>query len=184
MGVAGARESPLPVRVGIEVMRAWHIPAVYSIERRVYPRPWSPSLFYSEISRPSTRYYIVAKDGRKVVGYGGEAFVADEAHITNVAVHPDYQGAKVGTQIMMALTTEARRRGAETITLEVRVSNLIAQGLYRKFGFVPVGLRPRYYLETGEDALVMMVRDVGSAAYGERLEAIRRELGRVLPPPP
>jgi ribosomal-protein-alanine N-acetyltransferase len=117
------------------------------------------------------------------VGYGGESFVAEEAHITNVAVHPDYHGQKVGTQIMLALTAEARRRGADSIALEVRVSNLVAQSLYRKFGFVPVGVRPRYYLETGEDALVMVARDVASPAYGERLESIRAELERVLPPP-
>ncbi len=157
-------------------MRRRHLRKVLQIESRVYPRPWSGSLFLSELSQKANRSYVVARSGGEVVGYAGMMFTGLESHITNIAVDPDFHGRKVGTKLLLTVLTEAIARGAEICSLEVRVSNTVAQSLYTKFGFSAVSVRKGYYIETNEDALVMIADDVASTAYRMRLRAIRAEL--------
>jgi ribosomal-protein-alanine N-acetyltransferase len=159
-------------------MRRRHLRKVLAIEARVYPRPWSASLFLAELSQRGTRTYLVARHAGDVVGYGGMMFMGREAHITNIAVDPDLHGLKVGTRLLLTLCTEAVAKGADTISLEVRVSNKVAQSMYEKFGFSVAGVRKGYYVETHEDALVMVVRDADSTAFRLRLGGIRAELDR------
>ena len=161
-------------------MRRRHLRRVLSIEGRVYPRPWSASLFLAELSQRSSRTYLVARCDGDVVGYAGMMYVGREAHVTNIAVDPDLHGRKVGTRLLLALATEAIAKGADTLSLEVRVSNKVAQSMYEKFGFSAVGIRRGYYIETHEDALVMVVQDANSTDYRLRLGAIRRELDESL----
>ena len=161
-----------PVAIELIPMRRRHIPQVLDIERRVYPRPWTMTLFLSEIVQRSTRYYIVARARRKVVGYAGLMVFGDEAHVTNIAVDPGVHRRKVASRLLFALVTEARRRGATACTLEVRVANHAAQGLYHQFGFAPVGIRKNYYAETGEDALIMWAEGLQTPAYAERLAGL------------
>ena len=147
---------------------------VLAIERRVHPRPWTRQLFESELARGETRRYVVAMartrwPWRQVVGYGGVLMQADEAHITTVAVDPSQHRRKVGTHLMLRLMAESRAMGAQRATLEVRASNRGAQRLYTAFGFVPVGVRSRYYAETGEDAVIMTTGELQSAEYTQRL---------------
>ncbi len=172
---------PLGSLPDIEItrMRRRHIRKVLSIESRVYPRPWSASLFLSEIAQRSTRTYIVARHESEVVGYAGMMFTGAEAHVTNIAVDPDFHSRNIGTRLLLTLVTEAVARGAETLSLEVRVSNRKAQDMYKKFGFEPVSVRKGYYVETNEDALVMVVDDCRSNGFRERAQSIRRELDRV-----
>lgn len=153
-------------------MRRRHLKGVMSIERRVYPRPWSPNLFLSEMSELRNRMYLVARVNREVVGYGGIMCYGDEAHVTTIAVDPDHHRRKIGTRIMYELVQEAVRMGARAVSLEVRVSNWGAQRLYSRFGFRPVGIRKNYYQETGEDAVVMWVDEVRSPEYRVRLDRI------------
>ena len=162
--------------VEITRMRRRHLRRVLSIEARVYPRPWSASLFLSELSQRTTRTYIVAKNENDVVGYAGMMFTGREAHVTNIAVDPDVHGRKVGTRLLLYLVTEAIARGAEVLSLEVRVTNQAAQNMYEKFGFAAVSIRKGYYIETNEDALVMVVDDARSTDYRVRLQKIREEL--------
>jgi ribosomal-protein-alanine N-acetyltransferase len=157
-------------------MRRRHLRRVLSIEGRVYPRPWSASLFLSELAQRSSRSYIVARYEGQVVGYAGLMFTGREAHVTNIAVDPELHGRKLGTRLLYALCTEAVARGAEAISLEVRISNKIAQAMYEKFGFSAVGVRRGYYIETNEDALVMEVNDARANEFREKLAGIRREL--------
>jgi [ribosomal protein S18]-alanine N-acetyltransferase len=157
-------------------MRRRHLRKVLSIESRVYPRPWSASLFLAELSQRGTRTYMVARHAGEVVGYSGMMFMGREAHVTNIAVDPDWHGHRIGTRLLMFLVTEAIAKGSDTISLEVRVSNTIAQSLYEKFGFEGVGIRRGYYIETHEDALVMVVNDADSTAYRMRLQSIRQEI--------
>jgi ribosomal-protein-alanine N-acetyltransferase len=157
-------------------MRRRHLRKILQIEAQVYPRPWSGALFLSEMSQKSTRTYLVARHHNEVVGYAGMMFAPDEAHVTNIAVDPEYHGRKVGSHLLIALITEAMARAKSTVSLEVRVSNLAAQEMYRKFGFTVVGVRKGYYVETKEDALVMVVEETLSNEYRERLQAIRMEL--------
>jgi [ribosomal protein S18]-alanine N-acetyltransferase len=157
-------------------MRRRHVRAVLRIEAQVYPRPWTASLFMSELALRSSRAYFVALAERDVIGYAGLMAAPDEGHVTTIAVDPAAQGQQVGTHLMLALTRAALTRGLCAMTLEVRMGNLTAQALYRKFGYVPVGVRPRYYPETNEDALIMWAHDVHLPDYQARLHAIERML--------
>jgi ribosomal-protein-alanine N-acetyltransferase len=163
---------------GIELtrMRRRHLRRVMSIESRVYPRPWSATLFLSEMAQKSTRFYIVAKRDGIVIGYAGLMYTGREAHVTNIAVDPEVHHRKVGTRLLLALIDEALAKGAETLSLEVRVSNHNAQAMYQKFGFTVSGVRKGYYVETREDALVMVAEKTRSNAYRARLNALRAEL--------
>jgi ribosomal-protein-alanine N-acetyltransferase len=161
-----------PADLEIVRMRRRHLKGVMAIERQVYPRPWSPNLFLSEMSEMRTRTYLVAKLGRDLVGYGGIMSYGDEAHVTTIAVDPAHHRRKIGTRLMFELVQEAIRMGARAISLEVRVSNWGAQRLYSRFGFRPVGTRKGYYQETGEDALIMWTEDIHRHDYRRQLELI------------
>ena len=163
-----------PLAVHITPMRRRHLRAVLKIEEQVYPRPWTHSLFVSELALRSTRAYIVAKVGRDIVGYSGLMMSLTDGHITTVAVDPVWQRHHVGTRLLLALAREAIARDATALTLEARLSNKRAQDLYRRFGFVPVGVRKGYYVDTGEDALVMWAYDVNTESYDELLAGIER----------
>ena len=169
---------PEPEFIDVEItkFRRRHLRKVLTIETRVYPRPWSASLFLSELAQRSTRSYIVARYEGEVVGYAGMMFTGLEAHITNIAVDPSFHGRKVGSRLLLTLVTEAIARGAETVSLEVRVSNIPAQAMYEKFGFVVVGTRKGYYIETKEDAFVMVAEGANSTDYRMRLARIREEI--------
>src|ERR687892_333748 len=143
-------ESP---EIEITRMRRRHLRGIMAIERQVYPRPWSPSLFVSEMTSGRSRAYLVALDGRAVIGYAGLISYGDEAHVTTIAVDPEYQRLKIGTRLLYELVREAIEMGARAVSLEVRVTNWGAQRLYGGFGFRPVGVRRNYYQETNEDAL-------------------------------
>jgi [ribosomal protein S18]-alanine N-acetyltransferase len=166
IGIAGEGD------LEIQRMRRRHLKGIMAIERQVYPRPWSPNLFLSEMGDPRNRAYLVAKLGKDVVGYGGIMSYGDEAHVTNIAVDPAHHRRKIGTRLLYELIQEGLRMGAQAISLEVRVSNWGAQRLYGRFGFRPVGVRKGYYQETGEDALIMWADDVRSRDYRSQLRRI------------
>ena len=153
-------------------MRRRHLKGVMAIEREVYPRPWSPSLFVSEMTSGRTRCYLVAMSDRDVIGYAGLISYGEEAHVTTIAVEPSYQRHKIGTRLMWELIREAQRMGAQAVSLEVRVTNWGAQRMYARFGFRPVGVRKGYYQETSEDALVMWTDDIRSGEYLAQLERL------------
>ena len=153
-------------------MRRRHLRGVLRIEAQTSARPWSLALFMSELGLRTSRFYLAARVDGQVVGYGGLMFGPDSAHVTTIAVDPPWQRHKVATRLMLALAGEARRRGCEHLSLEVRLSNTGAQALYRRFGLGPAGIRKNYYVETGEDALVMWCDDLGTDAYAERLAGL------------
>ena len=163
----------------VEPLRRRHLPGVMPIERVSYPRPWTEGVLHSEIEmmRRGERHYLVARDGNEVVGYGGLMFVVDDAHLTNIAVKPERQRQGIATRMLAELAWAAIDRGCSALTLEVRVSNSGAQALYRDFGFVPAGVRKRYY-ENVEDAIVMWCNDLALPEYRQRLRELCPELGR------
>jgi [ribosomal protein S18]-alanine N-acetyltransferase len=162
--------------VHVQPMRRRHIRAVLRIEQQVYPRPWSSSLFLSELALRSTRAYYVARVGRELVGYAGLMMTLDEGHVTTIAVEPRRHRSKIGTRLFLVLAREAIARGATALTLEVRMSNVAAQDMYRRFGFGPVGVRKNYYQEVNEDALVMWAHEVDQPAYAALLDSIERTI--------
>jgi len=165
--------------VELTPMRRRHIRQVLRIEAQVYPRPWSMTLFLQEIARRSDRVYLVARIGAQVVGYGGLMTTGPEAHITTIAVDPVHHGRRIGTTLMIALMDAAIDRGGKSVSLEVRMSNHVAQRMYRRFGFQAVGIRRGYYVETGEDALVMWADNVDTPMYDALLDRMREKAGRV-----
>ena len=157
-------------------MRRRHLRGVMAIERRVYTRPWSPGLFVAEMADPANRRYLVARLGGEVVGYGGVIVYDGEAHVTNAAVAPEHQRRGIAARILHDLLEGAIELGAETVALEVRVTNWAAQRLYARFGFRPVGVRKGYYQDVREDALIMWADDVRGETFRARL---RREADRL-----
>lgn len=139
----------------IRLMELKDIDDVLIIERACFPTPWSRNAFETEIEGNACSRYVVAVDSGRVIGYGGMWLILDEAHVTNVAVHPARRGEGYGEAILRELIRLAKELGRDAITLEVRFSNTIAQNLYRKLGFNGVGLRKGYYSDDGEDALIM-----------------------------
>lgn len=133
---------------------------VLTVEQLSFPTPWSRFAFQTELTRNQYALYLVGKQEGVVVAYAGTWVVLDEAHITNVAVHPAYRGYGHGRRILLALLAAARARGAERATLEVRTSNRVAQALYLQYGFNFCGSRKGYYTDTGEDALIMWKDDL------------------------
>jgi len=154
-------------------MRRRHVKSILAIEERVYPKPWTAGVFNSEIdlARRDERHYVVGLLEAEVVAYGGLMFAVDEAHITNIAVDPEFQRRGFARRVLLELANVAIDRGFTALTLEVRVSNTAAQAMYRRFGFAPAGIRQRYY-ENTEDALVMWAHDIDSPEYKARLDAI------------
>jgi len=165
-----------PLVVHVLPMRRRHLRSVLRIEGLVYPRPWSHSLFLSELALRGSRAYFVARVGRDVTGYAGLMLTGEDGHVTTIAVDPAWHRRHIGTRLMLVLAREAIVRGAKNLTLEVRLSNRGAQEMYRRFGFAPVGVRKNYYQETHEDALVMWVRDVDTPGYAALLAALERSV--------
>jgi len=157
-------------------MRRRHLRGIMAIERQVYPRPWSPNLFLSEMIESANRCYLVARMEREVVGYGGLICYGEEAHITNVAVDPIHHRRRIGSRLLHDLLANAIDLGAEAVSLEVRVTNWGAQRLYGRFGFRPVGVRKNYYQEVSEDALIMWLDGIRDPELRQKLRDLMAEL--------
>jgi ribosomal-protein-alanine N-acetyltransferase len=151
-------------------------PAVQAIERASFAVPWPDDAYRNEIRTNRLASYVVARLGDAVVGFAGIWVMVDEAHVTTFAVDPHYRRRGVGERLLLALLDLSVRRLAREATLEVRLSNLPARKLYEKYGFRPVGIRPRYYSDNGEDALIMTTDALSSPAMRERLERLRAAL--------
>lgn len=131
------------------------VDAVLKVENEAFTTPWSRAAFEAETSDNELAYYLVVDVGGVIAGYAGMWLIIDEAHVTNIALAAAYRGAGLGEQLVRALMELARERGAVSMTLEVRVSNMKAQALYTKLGFVSRGKRRNYYTDNREDALIM-----------------------------
>ena len=165
-----------PLRLRIEAMRLEDLAAVHQIELASFSAPWPPNAYRSELETNRLATYLVARADDRVVAYGGMWLMVDEAHITTFAVHPGWRRQKIGERLLVAFLDLAVDRRAREATLEVRLSNIAARRLYEKYGFRPVGLRPRYYSDDGEDALIMTTEPLDDPRLRERIERLRAEL--------
>lgn len=130
---------------------------VARVEAACMPVPWSRQSFWEEASHTDA-YYLIARDVDRdniIVAYAGCWVLANEGHITNVAVDPDYQGQGLGRRLMNELTSRVKALGVDSMTLEVRPSNTVAINLYTSLGFRSVGQRPKYYTNPVEAAEIM-----------------------------
>jgi ribosomal-protein-alanine N-acetyltransferase len=152
--------------IRIEPMRAADLEAVLEIERASFRTPWSRQAFLHELERNRVAGLWVARSdrapgaaaARPVVGYLCLWAVADEVHVTNLAVHPAWRGEGIGRFLLGTLLAHHRAQGARRAFLEVRPANVEARRLYQGLGFQEVGRRRGYYVDTGEDALLMEAR--------------------------
>lgn len=171
---------PALTDVTVTRMRPRHLDEVLAIEGMVYPRPWSAGLFEAELDQPDRHYLVATRPAgllaRRVVGYGGILLAVDEAHVTTIAVDPRHHRSKIATRLLLALLRAAIASGATAATLEVRAGNAGARRLYEGFGFVAAGVRPGYYAETGEDAVIMWLHDLQGPDVADRLAAQERRL--------
>lgn len=141
--------------VAIEPMQVIDLQEILVIEKLSFPIPWSKQAFLYELLTNEYALYLAARENGQVCGYVGMWLVTDEGHITNLAVHPAYRRRGIGRLLLKNLIKEGKKRGLRRLTLEVRCSNLVAQSLYMELGFTKAGVRPSYYQDNHEDALIM-----------------------------
>jgi len=138
----------------IAAMTPEDLEEVLAIERRVFPSAWSRGSYEREL-RNANSYYYAARSKETLLGYVGFWVILNEAHITTIAVHTDWQRRGIGARLLQLAIDIARHHGAKMVTLEVREGNRPALALYRKFGFQQAGYLPRYYGDTHENGVVM-----------------------------
>lgn len=150
--------------------------SVYEVDRLSFPTPARTGLFEHELAQNNMAHYQVlgvgGENGRspQIIGFTGFWLIADEIHISSIATHPHWRGRGLGELLLLNLLFESYNHPANMVTLEVRRSNSVAQALYLKYQFEEVGSRPRYYRDTGEDALLMTMASL-NARYHQFLEA-------------
>lgn len=136
-----------------------YIDEIVAISKLSFRSIWDKNSFIEELNNGFARYVVALKDDI-VIGYGGMWVIIDEGHITNIAVHPEFRGNGIGSLIVESLINICTIEHVPSLTLEVRKSNFIAQNLYKKYGFTEEGLRPKYYGDNQEDAIIMWKRDI------------------------
>ena len=143
--------------VTVRPMRSEDVPALVEMERAIFTSPWSKQNFEDLLTRDYC-LYLVAEKADKIVGFAGLTKLDNEGDIDKVMVCEACRGEGVSSILMENLLEEGKKRGIDAFTLEVRVGNAPAIGLYTKFGFVSCGIRPRFYDKPVEDALIMWLR--------------------------
>jgi ribosomal-protein-alanine N-acetyltransferase len=149
--------SKLPREFEIEPMRLGDLDAVMEIEKVSFRSPWSGQVFLEEMSRDWAHVDVVRDRDRRAVAFGNYWLVADEVHLLNIASHPEHRRQGHASRLLAHVIEFGRARACRVVTLEVRRSNAAAIRLYRRFGFRAVGVRPNYYAEDQEDAVVMLL---------------------------
>ena len=170
------RSAGRPERMVIEAMNDSHLAQIVRIETLSFPSTWPQNAFKNEIHDNKLAHYFVGLLGDQVVAYGGIWVILEDSHITTIAVHPDLRGRKYGEVMLLHLLDETIQRGASWITLEVRETNIVAQNLYRKYGFTVVSTRRGYYSDNNENALVMWAGNLKGPLYLNRLRALRKTI--------
>ena len=161
MFILGQKRMIWEARDSIEIrgMMEKDLEGVMQIEKVSFPTPWSRELFERELIMPYAKALVALEfPSNQVLGYLCFWLVAQETHILNLAVHPNRRRQGIGTRLLQWALNYCREKGAQEITLEVRRSNHKAISLYRNFHFQPQGIRPRYYSDSGEDAVIMGLR--------------------------
>ena len=149
------------MRLNFRAMTSDDAEAIAALEAKCFAMPWSREDFWREMRNELAEYVVGVLDG-KVIAYAGAWVSFDQAEVMHVAVDSKFRGQGVGTMLFGALIEAVKIRGATSITLEVRPSNTAAIKLYESFGLKSVGRRKGYYLDNGEDALIMWNTKIGT----------------------
>lgn len=142
------------MNLSIQFMEEKDVDEVLHISNLSLKESWSRESLLKEVTNPLAKYFLI-KDDKTILGFAGVWIIFDEGHITNVAIHPEYRGKGLGEYLMNSLIEGCKSLKCNSITLEVRESNLPALKLYEKLGFKVAGKRKRYYSDNGEDAIIM-----------------------------
>ena len=140
--------------IRLEQMTDAHVAQIAQLEKLCFSDPWSESSVASELNN-RLAFWLVALDGDTVAGYVGSQSVLDEADMMNIAVHPNYRRQGIGRDLVLALSDALKEKGIRGLMLEVRASNAPAIALYEQLGFRQVGMRPNYYRNPKENALIL-----------------------------
>ncbi len=147
--------------VKIRPMEISDIDAVIAVEAKAYgEHHWSKESFYNELSNDLARYFAAVDENNNLVGYAGCWQILEEAHITNIAVDVNFRRKNIGEALLKSIIDKCYEEKIKYITLEVRVSNTAAIGLYEKYGFKSLGVRKGYYQNNNEDALIMWTENI------------------------
>lgn len=161
----------------IQKMEHKNIDDILAIEELCYGKHhWSRDSFITELNNKISSYYCVLNSEKKCVGYIGIWKIIDEAHVTNLSVHPDFQNKKLAHRLLLNAIDECYKEKIKYITLEVRVSNEKAIHLYEKFGFKSLGLRKNYYQDNNESALIMWSENIFDKKYKELYSNLKSEI--------
>lgn len=167
----------------IQPMHVEDIPRVMEIEHESFSMWWSERSYRRELEENKMAHYITVREEQEgqesketgpIIGYTGMWVMLDEAHITAIAVVPEYRGKGIGELLLMVMFELARDIGAEFVTLEVRASNEVAQKLYQKYGMSAVGVRKGYYTTEQEDAIIMTSESVNTREFALKLQALKK----------
>ena len=167
----------------VRPMQRSDIPQATEIDREAFPTMKPPTNFDRELGYTLAHYFVVCPDtgheginagAQDIIGFAGLWLLADEAHIVNIAVRPEYRRRGIGEMLLIALIEKSFDISASMITLEARVSNRAAQGLYYKYGFTIRGVRKGYYSDNREDAVIMTADDLNSASFRDGLERLKK----------
>jgi len=153
-----------------------HLPQIQAIDRACLGGFWSLQGYTQEIERPNSHLLAVMNTEKVILGFGCLWSILEEAHITMLAVRPEYQGQGLGKYVVWGLLDTAFKQGLEWATLEVRASNKVAIALYEKFDFEVIGKRPKYYEITQEDALVMWRKGIHKSDFPDALAKWYQEI--------
>lgn len=162
-------------KLEFRLMQLDDIPDVLEIEHEAFTLPWTEEAFRNELTMNHFAKYMIMELNGRAIGYAGMWTIMDEAHITNIAVREAYRGRKFGDKLLDELMQTASYLGMERMTLEVRVTNRIAQGLYEKKGFKPAGVRKGYYSDNNEDAVIMWADLPAHGASGEQEGSVQEQ---------
>jgi len=166
------------VAITVDRMTVDDLPAVHVIEHESFSTPWPSHAYRQELETNRLAHYIVARVKDEIVGFAGMWLLVDEAHITTFATRTTWRRQGVGERLLLALLELSAARGATEATLEVRPTNIGARRLYEKYGFKVVGVRPRYYSDNNEDALIMTTDSLDGGPMQQRIARLRAELAR------
>lgn len=161
----------------IQEMERENIDDILQIEELCYgAHHWSRESFLTELNNKISSYRCIVDENGRTLGYMGIWKIANEAHVTNLSVHPDYRNQKLAHRLLLASIDECYKNKIKFITLEVRVSNEKAIHLYEKFGFKSLGVRKKYYQDNNEDALIMWSENIFDKKYKDLYAKIKQEL--------
>ena len=150
-------------KIRVRIAKSSDLDDIYELDVQTFAMPWSKEALSYDILENDNAFVIVAEYEGEFAGYADIWTVLDEADLNSIAVRVDFRRKGIGDAIMLAMTEMLPANGVATINLEVRVSNMPAIKLYKKYGFNECGVRPGYYLDNGEDALIMK-RETGGYA--------------------